>query len=397
MTITTMSIRVTSAASARLCRMYLSNRRYTGPNRMARTTAQRMAPWNGHHSKPSQPIENPLETAEYVKYNERTEPVMNFHRPLTRSLFLLVLALGLWLCCARGGFGATFLRSNDVICSIGGADVVSADEFGYLETYLRLSFPDLNLRFRGLGHEGDTVFSQPRDYNYPTIPKQLDQIGATIVLAHFGGLEGLEEKGTLVEFIDAYDQLLGKLGARRIVVVLPTRYERADPPLPDLSRKNDKLKAYVLAIKTLAAKRNLPFVDRFDAGTESQSRQRFTNDGLHLTALGHWHCDLITAGELGAGFAVAAARVNGRGEFFRRDWERIRQAVIAKNRLWFAYYRPTNWAFLGGDRTDQPSSRDHINPKIRWFPDEIKRFLPMIDQTENQIASLAAAGQGSLK
>ena len=35
----------------------------------------------------------------------------------------------------------------------------------------------------------------------------------------------------------------------------------------------------------------------------------------------------------------------------------LRQLLIAKNRLWFDYWRPQNWAFLAGDRTAQPSSR----------------------------------------
>jgi hypothetical protein len=32
---------------------------------------------------------------------------------------------------------------------------------------------------------------------------------------------------------------------------------------------------------------------------------------------------------------------------------RIPAAVRVKNRLWHDYWRPTNWAFLHGDRTQQ--------------------------------------------
>src|SRR5437899_9115802 len=46
------------------------------------------------------------------------------------------------------------LHSNDVICFLGGANVVSAQEYGYLETILRMRLPTLNLRFRSLAHEG---------------------------------------------------------------------------------------------------------------------------------------------------------------------------------------------------------------------------------------------------
>ncbi|MGZ8940040.1 MAG: hypothetical protein ACXW32_12580, partial [Limisphaerales bacterium] len=70
--------------------------------------------------------------------------------------------------------------------------------------------------------------------------------------------------------------------------------------------------------------------------------------------------------------------------------EKLRQLIISKNRLWFDYWRPQNWAFLAGDRTEQPSSRDHRDPKLRWFPKEMERFLALIADKENEI-SLAAS------
>jgi hypothetical protein len=62
---------------------------------------------------------------------------------------------------------------------------------------------------------------------------------------------------------------------------------------------------------------------------------------------------------------------------------------VAENRLWFNYWRPENWAFLGGDRTEQPSSRDYRDPKIRWFPAEMEKFVPMIEAKEREIAKQA--------
>ena len=48
-----------------------------------------------------------------------------------------------------------------------------------------------------------------------------------------------------------------------------------------------------------------------------------------------------------------------------------------------------NWAFLGGDRIEQPSSRDHRDPKVRWFPGELEQFGPLIEQAEAMIGELA--------
>jgi hypothetical protein len=50
-----------------------------------------------------------------------------------------------------------------------------------------------------------------------------------------------------------------------------------------------------------------------------------------------------------------------------------------------------NWAFLAGDRTEQPSSRDHRDQKIRWFPAEMNQFLPLIETKEREIADQSAA------
>ena len=70
--------------------------------------------------------------------------------------------------------------------------------------------------------------------------------------------------------------------------------------------------------------------------------------------------------------------------------QRILDAIIAKNRLWFDYWRVQNWAFLAGDRTEQPSSRDHLDRTKRWFPEERERFLPLIEKKEQEIWDLAA-------
>jgi len=104
------------------------------------------------------------------------------------------------------------------------------------------------------------------------------------------------------------------------------------------------------------------------------------------------------AEQLGASLDVSETRVDFiSGALSRPGWERVRRAVVTKNRLWFAYSRPTNWAFLDGDRTEQPSSRDYRNPKIRWFPDEMQKFVPLIEEQESSIASLTGPMKGVSK
>ena len=59
--------------------------------------------------------------------------------------------------------------------------------------------------------------------------------------------------------------------------------------------------------------------------------------------------------------------------------------------LWFHYWRPQNWAFLNGDRTEQQSSRDHRDPSIRWFPEEMKQWLPLVAAKETEIKDTLTA------
>ncbi|HEY1049368.1 MAG TPA: hypothetical protein VGE39_06425, partial [Prosthecobacter sp.] len=56
---------------------------------------------------------------------------------------------------------------------------------------------------------------------------------------------------------------------------------------------------------------------------------------------------------------------------------------------WHRYWRPANWAFLHGDRTAQPSSRDHVDPTQRWFPSELEKYPPLIQAKEDELWKLA--------
>src|SRR5687767_6810824 len=60
-----------------------------------------------------------------------------------------------------------FLKPNDVVALVGGEDMVVASELGYLEAVMQRALPTYKLKFRSLAWEGDTVFEQRRDLNYP--------------------------------------------------------------------------------------------------------------------------------------------------------------------------------------------------------------------------------------
>ena len=312
-----------------------------------------------------------------------------------------------------------FFKPNDVVALVGGEDMVVAAELGYLETLIQLALPDHHLKFRSLAREGDTVFEQRRDLNYPKLEDQLDKIGATVVICQFGQMESLaamdsvdktdkvdranapakasaesavhevhevhsvQEKAEATrkakagEFVAGYGKLIarlkGKDGARRIVVV--QKLTATD------GSENSTKAAHASNIfpQALVALQPIPGVTLLDySSLPEPSGRRSVAESIRFGS----HSD----------FAEAARSLanNTKGKW--QDYtvkEDLRALITAKNRLWYYYYRPQNWAFLAGDRTNQPSSRDHLDPSKRWFPEELEKFVPLIDAKDAEIWALA--------
>lgn len=284
------------------------------------------------------------------------------------------------------------LRPHDVVVFVGGADVVATQETGHLEALLTLKYPSAKIRYRNMGWEGDTVFEQPRDFNYPPLRDQLARAGATIVFLQFGQIESLRGPEHLQAFIAAYETLLHEFtaDARRFVLVVPPPFESAGGKLPDLSLRNDDLAAYANAIRSIAERRRLPLIDLFHRLRHDNRRR--TSDGMHLTAQGHAIVAAAAADQLGlSDIAASAGMADGNGSWPNASFDELRRQIVTKNRLWFDYWRPMNWAFLGGDRIEQPSSRDHLDPSVRWFPREMERFVPLIEKAEARIEATASS------
>jgi hypothetical protein len=312
------------------------------------------------------------------------------HLPL--RLASVLLATGLMRPLAIDAAPVLPLRTNDVIAFLGGANVVAAQQSGHLETLLTLAEPGLRLRFRSLAWEGDTVFSRPRELNYPTSTDQLHQLGATVAVLRFGRTEALAGEARLPAFIQAYDQLLTDCAtvASRLVVVAPPAFENTgDPNLPNLTEHNADLGRYAEALRGLAAKHSATFVDLLGELRNAETG-RLTNDGWQWTPAGEARVAAAFVRQLGFGDVVLrAGSADAAGAWSGATFEGLRRAVVTKNELWFRYSRPMNWAFLAGDRTDQPSSRDHRDRTIRWFPSEMEQFKPLIADAEQNIDKLA--------
>lgn len=285
--------------------------------------------------------------------------------------------------------GRLDLRANDIVGFVGGADVAAAQHTGHLESLLAIEYAGKGVKFRNFGWEGDTVFEQPRDVGFPSLVTNLQNAGVTVVVLLYGRGETLDTKRTVSDFAKSYQALLDAFTPRfrRLVLVTPVPFENAGGLLPDVSKRNPQLAEVAGVIRELAHNRKLPFIDLYL--NASQSRVRLTSDGLQLSDAGQATVAKLFMQEIGAPGLAERAKVDATGGWTDSRLEKVRNATIAKNRLWFDYSRPQNWAFLGGDRTSQPSSRDHRDPKTRWFPSEMEKFKPLIAEAEAHIEKAA--------
>ncbi len=306
--------------------------------------------------------------------------------------------------------GEPLVKPEDTVALAGGANIERTRFYPWLQTQLVAAFPDGTLKVRNFGWEGDTVFEQWRDggdvekldakrresekriqeqtgstswRQQRDWHQQLTEAGATVVLAQFGQMESLAGADRLPAFVAAYEKLIAEFQggsaaepARRVVLLEPVPFEASNLPHgPDLPTLNGQLATYTTAIRGLAAKLKLTFVSLTGVGG---IHPPLTENGFHLSEVGH----RFVAKRVMEGLGLAAAQEDSLSAAHREMQE--------LERLWFDTWRPMNWAFLTGDRTNVPYSRDWKDNDKRLFPEEMRDFLPLVEQAEANVRAALA-------
>jgi hypothetical protein len=280
------------------------------------------------------------------------------------------------------------LLDNDVVAFLGGEDARVGQDLGYLETLLAVFAAGKHVRFRNMAWEGDTVYEQPRPLNFGSWADQFRRVGASVLVLQFGQVESLQGKDGVSRFEGAYEALLAQLSksTQRIVLVSPAPFAKGAPGAPDLAARNGDLASYVEAVRRIAKRHEYLFVD---LTTPALSQEGMSRDGLHLTNAGQWAAAREIARQLEVpGLSDLESPDPRTGEFRKGSLEALRSAIRVKDGLWTSSWRPSNWAFLNGDRMEQPSSRDHVDRRVRWFPVEIQTYPALIRRQEDKIESL---------
>ncbi len=270
------------------------------------------------------------------------------------------------------------MKKDEVVAFIGGGGMVKQVESGALESFLTHAAGDRAVFFRDLSWQADTVYQRQRPRNFGTQLEALDRVRASSVVAAFGQMEAMDGKARLPDFIAAYEAMLDEdvvPRTEKIVLVTPFPFVRQpdQPHIPYLIPHNEAIESYAAAIVKLAERRGWVAVDMSQFNADG-----LTVDGFQLTPEGQsqWAKE-VTRKLLGDPAAVLPA-----------NWDAVHRQIHKKNTLWRRHWRPTNWAFVYGNRQTQPSSKDHRPDKPRWFPLELEAILPLIEEVEGEIFNL---------
>lgn len=285
-------------------------------------------------------------------------------RYLIRSLSLFVACAGVLRAAPPAKLD---LKKGDHIAIIGNALAERMQHSGWVEALAQKAFAEQELVFRTLGFAGDEVAARQRSENFGPPEQWLKKTQADVVFAMFGfnesfkGYEGIEKfKADLEKFIKETKQAnySGRAPAR-LVLFSPIAHEKiANPNLPDPAPNNTNLQNYTAAMAEVAKANDVQFVDLFAVSQElyKTAKQPLTHNGIHLTDAGYGAlAPVIFKAVFGAEPPPADAAL-----------EKIRAAVVEKNRMWFSRYRTVDGYNVYGGRS-QLAFQGKEGQKLRNF------------------------------
>jgi len=194
------------------------------------------------------------------------------------------------------------IRDGDRILLIGSTMIEREQSYGYWETALHASKPDINFSLRNLGWSGDTVWCDSRagfetpEYGFKELQKLVETLQPSLIVLNYGFNESFAGEQGLPKFkagLQRLTQMLADMKAR-IVLVSPTRMEYRSGKFPDHTTDNRHIQLYRDAIRDFAAEHQFGFGDWTDTVIPStpsapvSPELALTDNGLHLTDVGYW-------------------------------------------------------------------------------------------------------------
>lgn len=266
-------------------------------------------------------------------------------------------------------------EKNETVVLLGDTFIERDYNHGHLETALTLATAGNNIRFRNLGWSGDTPRCESRSYfgppseGFERLRKQLAEIKPTTVIACYGAVDAFQGEAGLESFLTSYKTLLqmvqSSCGAK-VILMSPPAVSRDVKRFPSLAGHNAERERYSAAIAQLATAQSLGFADLF---LLMKDKDWGAIHGVTFTDQDYEKIAPLLLQSLGI---TSKATL--------KQYPALREAIIAKNQLFFKRWRPQNEIYLFGSRKHEQG---------RNGP-EILQFDPLIAQKEQLIfASLS--------
>ena len=271
-------------------------------SKKAETRADARNKQTGKKTEPKSP-----ELAQYALF-EKTAPLPAVTSPVNTRLPLKI----------KRGMSIAF---------IGNTLLDRSQDFGYLETLLHQAYPNHDLTVRNLAWSADALGMQPRPANFADTDQHLVFVKADIIFAAYGFNESFAGPDGLAKFQDDLNGYITAIKAKafngkngpRLVLLSPIANENTEGVSAAVNNTN--LRLYTDAMRKIAAKQQVGFVDLFSVTEKAMAAPQhdLTFNGCHLNDDGY---RLFAGTVFRAAFGIETPVPN----------EEIRAAVLEKDR-----------------------------------------------------------------
>jgi mono/diheme cytochrome c family protein/glucose/arabinose dehydrogenase len=284
--------------------------------------------------------------------------------------------------------------------------------YGLFETEMQVRYPDSSLYIRNMCDGGDTPGFRPHasrnlpwafpgaekfqtelatnshsEGHFETPDQWLTRLKTDVIIAFFGynesfqGKAGLENyKGELDAFVKyTLSQKYNGTAAPKLALVSPIAFENLSDiyDLPNGVKENINLAMYTKAMKEVAEKNNVLFVDAFTPSQKwyETTKEPLTIDGSQLNEEGYKKLSMLLTDNI-------FGKVTPKAEANRAL---VHDAVQEKNWMWHNDYKIPNGVHVYGRRYN-PFGQDN-------YPAEIQKIRELTDIRDQAIWLAASKGQ----